>query len=139
MVALLCAVDDLRAFFTRIVRPHGLTPQQYNVLRILRGADPTGLPTLEVGERMIERSPGITGLVDRLVAKGLVKRARSRTDRRRVLCRLSDDGRAILAELDQQVNAADSTAMALLTPDDVRQLVESLEKISASLEATAKG
>ena len=138
VIALLRAVDDLRAFFTRIVRPLGLTPQQYNVLRILRGAGAAGLPTLEIGDRMIERSPGITGLVDRLVTKGFVKRIRSRKDRRQVLCRLTEEGRVVLAELDQPVSAADSTAMALLTPDELEQLVDSLNKISASLEDGAQ-
>ena len=65
-VALLRTVDVLRADLERALAPQSITPQQYNVLRILRGSHPEPLPTLEIAERMIERAPGITRLIDRL-------------------------------------------------------------------------
>ena len=70
------------------------------MLRILRGAGPEGLPLLEVAERMIQRSPGMTRMMDRLEKKGLVERVRGITDRRQVRCTLSDEGAALLAHLD---------------------------------------
>ncbi len=74
--------DLARRRITTVIEPHGLTPQQFNVLRILRGAGPDGLPTLEVANRMIEQAPGITRLLDRLEAKELIKRHRCPKDRR---------------------------------------------------------
>ena len=78
MLDLLRTVDVVRRFLARVVEPQGITLQQFNVLRILRGAErgspPIGLPTLEIAERMVEHAPGITRLLDRLEAKGLVVR-----------------------------------------------------------------
>ncbi|MGB5400672.1 MAG: MarR family transcriptional regulator, partial [Thermoanaerobaculia bacterium] len=70
ILSVLKAADRIRRHFTEILKPFGLTLQQFNVLRILRGAGPQGLPTLEVGERMIEKTPGATRLLDRLEEKG---------------------------------------------------------------------
>ena len=70
VVTLLRTADRLRTFLEATLQPHGVTLQQYNVLRILRGAGDEGLPTLEVADRMIEQTPGVTRLLDRLEAKG---------------------------------------------------------------------
>src|SRR3954466_7364516 len=75
-VALLRTADLLRRMIGTVVEPRGITAQQYNVLRILRGAGDDGLPTLDIAERMIEQTPGITRLMDRLEAKKLVVRKR---------------------------------------------------------------
>src|SRR5262249_27588175 len=85
-VALMRTADQLRHLLDKCLEPAGITTQQYNVLRILRGARPERLPTLEIAERMIERTPGITRLLDRLEAKQLVHRERFSSDRRQVLC-----------------------------------------------------
>ena len=77
VLGLLRTADVVRRLVARSLEPYDVTPQQYNVLRILRGAGDEGLPTLTIGERMLEDSPGVTRLVDRLIAKGLVSRARS--------------------------------------------------------------
>ena len=74
VVALLRTTDLLRRVLSGVVETRGLTLQQYNVLRILRGAGSEGLPTLEIGQRMIEKSPGVTRLLDRLEAKRVVRR-----------------------------------------------------------------
>ena len=65
-VALLRTADDSKRFVTQVLEPSGVTLQQYNVLRILRGAGEGGLPTLTVAERMVERTPGVTRLIDRM-------------------------------------------------------------------------
>ena len=84
-MTLLRTADLARRALGAVVEEHAITPQQYNVLRILRGAGASGLPTLEIADRMIEESPGITRLLDRLEAKGLVRRERCPHDRRQVL------------------------------------------------------
>ena len=103
-VALLKAADRVKAHVERIFIPYDITGQQYNVLRILRGAEPTGLPTLEVAERMLEQTPGITRMIDRLEAKKLVQRTHCRSDRRVIYCRITKKGLNLLAELDSPVD-----------------------------------
>ena len=76
-ITLLRTVDVLRGDIERVLQENGITLQQFNVLRILRGKHPDPMPTLEIAARMIERAPGITRLLDRLEAAGLVKRTRS--------------------------------------------------------------
>src|SRR6202165_2131340 len=88
-LGLLRTADAVKRSLAQVIEPYGITPQQYNVLRILRGAGEEGLPTLSIGERMIEQTPGVTRLLDRLEAKGLVARCRGESDRRQVFCRLT--------------------------------------------------
>ena len=82
----------------------GLSNEQYNVLRILRGAGASGLPTLEISSRMLSRSPNITRLIDRLVAKKLARRAQSKEDRRVVIVSIAPAGLELLAHLDGVVD-----------------------------------
>src|SRR5947209_9299865 len=91
-LGLLRTADAMKRSLAQVIEPHGITPQQYNVLRILRGAGPDGLPTLSIGGRMIEQTPGVTRLVDRLVRKDLVARNPCAKDRRRVFCRITPKG-----------------------------------------------
>jgi DNA-binding MarR family transcriptional regulator len=73
----------------------GLSTSAYNVLRILRGS-PDGLPRGEIGQRMVNQSPDVTRLIDRLARRGLVRRMRARTDRRLSITRITDKGAALL-------------------------------------------
>ena len=137
VVALLKTADDLRRAMAGLLAPHGITVQQYNVLRILRGAGPEGLPTLEVAERMIEQAPGVTRLLDRLEAKQLVRRERCPEDRRQMTARISERGGALLARIDRAMEAADDTLLHPLSPVDQRALVRLLDRIRAGLRARA--
>src|SRR6266511_1594550 len=92
--------DQLQIRFARLLREHGLTPSQYNVLRILRG-EGTPLPILEIASRTITVVPGITGLIDRLEQAGFVSRLRCDKDRRVMYVALTDQGRTIVTELDE--------------------------------------
>ncbi len=130
-VALFRTADQVRSVVAKVLEPHGITPQQYNVLRILRGSHPQGLPTLEIAERMVERTPGITRLLDRLEAKGLVRRERCPEDRRQVLCWATHEALVLLAELDTPVLEADEEALQNLSRAEVDQLIELLDKIRA--------
>src|SRR3974377_1136138 len=91
--------DQLQIRFARLLREHGLTPSQYNILRILRGAGKP-LPILEIAGRTITVVPGITGLIDRLERASLLKRVRCEQDRRVVFVALTGQGTKTLAELD---------------------------------------
>lgn len=134
VVALLKTADDLRRVTTALLEPHGVTLQQYNVLRILRGAGADGLPTLEIAERMIEQAPGITRLLDRLERKRLVSRERCPSDRRQVTCRISDHGLALLARLDEVVSSAERSMLHPLGQVDQRELVRLLDRVRAGLK-----
>lgn len=136
VVALLLTAEAVRWPLQDLLgREHDLTLQQYNVLRILRGAEPGGLPTLEIAARMIERTPGVTRLLDRLEAKGLVTRERSASDRRQVFCRITAAGAHALKVLDQPVDALDDGVMAGLDPAEQRTLVRLLDKVRQHLPA----
>ena len=100
VATLMRAADLARRRMNAVVEPHGLTLQQYNVLRILRGAGADGVPTLEVANRMIEQTPGITRLLDRLEQKELIKRQRCIKDRRQHLCWITPKGLALLQKID---------------------------------------
>lgn len=130
IMALLQATDRARRHFSGILRQWDLTLQQYNVLRILRGAAPETLATLEIAARMIEKTPGASRLVDRLEAQGLVNRERCPEDRRRVLCRLTDRALEILAELDEPIARADSECLARLSNREKRQLQDLTSRIA---------
>jgi len=121
--------DRVRRQLAMVVEPQGITLQQYNVLRILRGGGEEGVPTLEVAARMIEQTPGITRLLDRLEAKGLVKRERCRHDRRQHLCWITAEGLKLLERLDAPVLAASDAALKGLDPGDRLALIRLLDAI----------
>jgi MarR family transcriptional regulator, organic hydroperoxide resistance regulator len=132
VLGLLRTADVVRRLIARSLEPYDVTPQQYNVLRILRGAGAEGLPTLTIGERMLEDSPGVTRLIDRLIAKGLVSRERSTEDRRQVLCRITQAGLDLLVQIDALVEGRDEEAVRVLTPDEQKELIRLLDRIRAA-------
>lgn len=132
-VSLLRTADMIRRAISTALEDCDITLQQYNVLRILRGAGGPGLPTLEIATRMIEQTPGITRLIDRLEAKKLVERERSSSDRRCVYCRITETGLAILTSLDVPVRAAAESAFQLINERQLTQLVGSLDLLRDGL------
>ena len=129
LIAILQSADQLRRQGEALLAPHDVTLQQFNVLRILRGARPEGLCTLTIAERMIEKTPGITRLIDRLEKKGLVRRVRSEEDRRQVWCRITPAGERLLARLDEPVEQFDRAAVARLSAADQDQLTALLGQL----------
>jgi len=131
VVALLRTTDMLRRVLSEVVEPRGITLQQYNVLRILRGAGPEGLPTLEIAVRMIEHSPGVTRLLDRLQAKRLVRRLRCPRDRRQVLCRITPAGATVLGELEEPLARASGAVLGRLGDSRATRLIHLLDEVRA--------
>lgn len=111
------------------LKPHGITPTQYNVLRILRGAGAAGLSRNEVMERMIARVPDATRLLDRMEAADLIVRERSSTDRRFVTTRVTEQGLELLAQLDPQVADLHQRQFRALDQKGLRTLVDLLERV----------
>jgi len=133
-IALVKTADHVRRQVAHVIEPQGITPQQYNVLRILRGAGKEGMPTLEIARRMIERTPGITRLLDRLEAKRLVRRERCPTDRRQVLCWIDPPGIELLKGLDEPVASAEQAALRGLPARDLERLIRLLDAVRGEVE-----
>ncbi len=128
-MGLLRTADVLRRYFASVYEPYGITAQQYNVLRILRGARPEPLPTMEIAQRMIERTPGITRLLDQLESRSLVARERCADDRRCVLCAVTPAGLDLLEELDRPVDEADDAVLAMLSGKEAERLTKLLDRV----------
>jgi DNA-binding MarR family transcriptional regulator len=128
-VGLMRTAGLLHRLLEQGLEPLGVTAQQYNVLRILRGARPDPLPTLEIAERMIERTPGITRLLDRLEAKELVQRDRCESDRRQVLCTITAAGLDLLRDADAIVSDIESKTLGRLSDEKAGQLIRLLDDI----------
>ncbi len=130
-VSILRTAALIERHFAQVVVRSGVTVQQYNVLRILRGAGDEGLPTLVIRDRMIHEAPGITRLLDKLEHSGLVRRERCAPDRRQVLCYITDKGLALLGDLDDEMKGADNTAVGALSDDELRELRHLLDVVRA--------
>ena len=134
-VGLLRTADVLRWRLSEVLEPEGISLAQFNVLRILRGAGKAGLPTLEIGARLVEQSPGITRMIDRLETAGLVRRERPRKDRRQVICHIEKRGLEILARLDTRVPEASEVLFSGLSSADIDRLIASLDAIRRACAA----
>jgi DNA-binding MarR family transcriptional regulator len=128
-IALLRTTDLVRRQLARVIEKEDITLQQYNVLRILRGAKGEPLSALDIAERLIEETPGVSRLLDRLVAKGFVRRERSIEDRRMLECSLTDRGLQILSRLEEPVNRADADVLHALTDRELTTLDALLARI----------
>jgi DNA-binding MarR family transcriptional regulator len=121
------------------LRPYGLTPTQYNVLRILRGAEPDGLTRNGVRDRLISPVPDATRLLDRLVEMGLVVRTRGGEDRRIVVARITPAGLDLLAPLDGVLERLHRRQVGHMGERKLRTLVNLLAEAREHLAtATAK-
>ncbi len=138
-LAIIRTADLLSRRFTALLKPHDLSPAQYNVLRILRGhhrQDPAarGMPCGTIAERLISYDPDVTRLVDRLVKAGLAVRDRDDRDRRVVLVRIAPAGLDLLDRLDVAVTGHDSAGFEDLPPARIQTLIDTLAAIRDRLD-----
>ena len=112
--------------FEQLLKPHGITGTQYNVLRILRGAEPDGLCRNEVRDRLLSRMPDATRLLDRMEEAGLVIRSREGSDRRLVTTRITAKGRSLVDELDSVVEKEHQRRLGHLSEKQTRKLIKLL-------------
>jgi DNA-binding MarR family transcriptional regulator len=129
VVLILRAHTYLRESGSKEFEERGITPQQYNVLRILKGAGPAGLPTLDIVQRMVERTPGITRLLDRLETKKLVRRERPSDDRRQVLCYVTKSGIDLVNEIDTPLKNVARQLLERLSDSELEELAGLLGKL----------
>lgn len=128
-LALLRTADALQTSVEAKLNEFGLTGTQYNALRILRGAEPEGLPCNEIGERMITHDPDVTRLLNRLEKRGLVKRARAKADRRVVYGRITAAGLRLLREMDKPIEQHGREILKHVGQETLQQLIELLQLV----------
>lgn len=128
-LALLRTAAELEHTLAEMLRPHGITPTQYNVLRILRGAGRAGLCRNDVRDRMVARVPDATRLLDRMDSMGLIRRERDTEDRRYVTARITAAGERLLEGLDEAVLEVHTAQFAGLEAAELRTLISLLERV----------
>lgn len=127
-LALLKAADALGQQAEQLIKSSGLTGTQYNVLRILRGAQPAGLACRAIGDRMISHDPDMTRLLDRMEKRGLIRRERQKDDRRVVKTHITSAGLELLKPLDHPMRELHKQQFRHMPAKSVKNLVEQLEQ-----------
>jgi DNA-binding MarR family transcriptional regulator len=130
-IALQRAADKLAMQAEQLLKSNGLTGAQYNVLRILRGAEPQGLACSSIAERMISHDPDMTRLLDRMEKRKLITRRRQSDDRRVVKTRITSSGLELLKRLDPTVRELHKRQFAHMAAARVRTLADLLDEICA--------
>jgi DNA-binding MarR family transcriptional regulator len=128
-VALLQAADALAQEAEHLVKTAGLTGAQYNVLRILRGAEPEGLACSAIGDRMISHDPDMTRLLDRMEKRGLITRERQTDDRRVVKARITPQALSLLKTLDQPIRDLHKRQFRHMPATRLKVLSDLLEEV----------
>ena len=123
VVSLLVASAHVLQRMNAVLREHGITHDQYNVLRILRGAHPEGHHVFEVGKRMMSRAPDVTRLLDRLERRGLIDRAWAPENRRFTVARITPAGLALLQTIDPELHALQQELMRGATSDELETFI----------------
>jgi DNA-binding MarR family transcriptional regulator len=113
--------------FTQAMRPYDITPTQYNVLRILRGAGADGLCRNEVGQRLIRQVPDVTRLLDRMEELDLIARQRGGKDRRYVTTTITKKGLELLKTLDEKVDEIHQDQLGHVDRGRLQQLIRLLD------------
>ena len=135
VVVLLRTGDVLHHGIDRALAPRGLSNEQYNALRILRGAGEGGHPTLEISARLISRSPNITRLLDKLIAKGLARRDRDARDRRQAVIRITPKGLKVASGCDQAIEGV-LAKLRCLSAAEMRVAVGLLDRVRDAVAVT---
>jgi len=133
-LALWRTYDRLRAIEEQVLSQFELTPQQYNVLRLLQAAAPELWPTLRLVERLISRAPDVTRMLDKLEARGLISRQRPADNRRTMLVGVTPAGTELLGAIAEPLRACHRRQLGHVTADEMRELIELLRKARAPHE-----
>ena len=129
MVSLMMAGGQLMQRVDTLCREHGITHDQYNVLRILRGAGRSGHPRFEIANRLVSRAPDVTRLVDRLERQGLVERSWDPGNRRLSVARITTAGLDLLKKIDPALQALHAESAGDLTEDELRTLARLCDRV----------
>jgi len=127
--------EVVQRMIAEFLKDFDLSPAQYNVLRILRGAGTAGVTCSQIGERLLTHDPDITRLLDRMESRGLIARERSSTDRRAVITRLTDDGLRLTDSIDAPIRAMTKSRMGNFGREGLAGLISELERVREAFEA----
>jgi len=127
-LAIIGTSEDLQRGFNELFKAHDLSPAQYNVLRILRGAGPEGLTCGGVSQRLIQHDPDVTRLLDRLEKRALIERHRDQKDRRVVRTAITPGGLELLALLDEPVDVVHEQQLGHLSESQLKELTTLMEE-----------
>ncbi|MEO8129576.1 MAG: MarR family transcriptional regulator [Bryobacteraceae bacterium] len=125
--------DVVTQLLTDVLKPSGLSPTQYNVLRILRGAAGKGACCSEIGERLVTRDPDVTRLIDRLEKRKLLVRTRDKGDRRYITIQLTQGGLDLVNELDGPMDIWTRKLMQNISSEETKVLIGLLERLREGL------
>jgi len=128
---IIAASSVLRDKQQEILQAHGLSPQQYNILRILKGGPKEGFPRCEIYDRMVEKAPDITRLIDRMEKAQFVVRIRSDNDRRQSIVQITEKGIKKLKELEPYITAHEKSIEKIFTKEDIKTIKMLSSKIFA--------
>jgi DNA-binding MarR family transcriptional regulator len=128
-VAILKIADSLSQEAEQVIKSGGLTATQYNVLRILRGAEPGGLLCRGIADRMISRDPDMTRLLDRMERHSWITRQRQHDDRRAIKTRITPEGLKLLRKLDQPIHDLHRGQFRHMTAGQIKSLAELLTEV----------
>ena len=126
--------EILQRTIADFLKEFDLSPVQYNVLRILRGAGAAGATCSQIGERLLTHDPDITRLLDRMDARGLISRERSSTDRRAIITCISKDGLRLADSIDEPIRALTRSRMGQFGRDALAGLIAELEQVREAFE-----
>ena len=130
-VSMLKTADSLTQGAELVIKPSGLTPAQYNVLRILRGAEPDGLLCRGIADRMISRDPDMTRLLDRMENRGWITRERQKDDRRIIKARITPEGLKLVKSLDEPIHELHHNQFRHIPPARQKLLAELLQQLAS--------
>ncbi len=121
--------DALNRYTQRLLKRNHISPTQYNVLRILRGAGKDGLPCSQIGARLVHQDPDITRLLYRLENLGLIRREREEGDKRVVLSRITEQGLCLLDAVSPQVDQSATDLLGSLGHQRLQAIIDSLDEV----------
>lgn len=137
MINIMFTANWLKNLNSNHLKPFGLSTEQYNILRILNGSSEDRMKMHSVRDRMIDRSPNTTRLIDRLLEKGAIERERCTVDRRVVFVKITDRGRKLLAEVDNELSSFFEGIAKGLSNKNAESLNKLIEEFRANLETTS--
>ena len=129
MINLIYSANLLNLITSRLFKPYDLSPQQYNVLRILRGQKGKSIALMDIEHRMLDKSSNVSRLVDKLISKDLVNRSVSSKDRRRIEIIITSRGKSVLKEIDVILADMNSKIKAIISDDNAKQTNRILDQL----------
>ena len=129
MINVIYSANLLNLITSRLFKPFDLSPQQYNVLRILRGQKGKSIALMDIEHRMLDKSSNVSRLVDKLISKDLINRSISSKDRRRIEIVITSRGVSVLKEIDVILSEMNSKIKAIISDDNAKKTNRILDQL----------